>query len=260
MKLVTLPFAELKVRRDARSHIAVEFARGNKWSEFLAFEPSGLQKFREPTERFEESLYRTVDLTLERAALALIKSLLKAYLPADGVSHIIMEIFKMAATNNTNYDKLDNKPLLETYNRLAATAGKTQLKAFKEGKAKLIAKIEALSATLVAPTPQQVENKVATQAKAEVRLAGLAKAPKAEKAAPAEKAVKAPKAAKVAAPKKDGPPRVQGIGAFCVELLLKGKTNEEVVAAAIKKFEGAKTSASSVAWYRNKLKNEGKLK
>ena len=133
MKLVTLPFAELKVRRDARSHIAVEFSRGNKWSEFLAFEPSGLQKFREPTEKFEDRFYRTVDLTLERAALALIKSLIKAYLPADGVSHIIMEIFKMAATNNTDYNKLDNKALLEVYNKLATAVGKSQLKAFKEG-------------------------------------------------------------------------------------------------------------------------------
>lgn len=89
----------------------------------------------------------------------------------------------------------------------------------------------------------------------------------AAKAAPAKKA--AAKPVHVHARKTDKPvkkadkgeskPRGTGIGAYCIELLLKGKSNEETAAAARDKF-GSNTSASSVAWYRNKLKNEGKLK
>jgi hypothetical protein len=45
-----------------------------------------------------------------------------------------------------------------------------------------------------------------------------------------------------------------------MELILKGKSNEDVLAAVAKQFEGAKTSAASIAWYRNKLKSEGQLK
>lgn len=52
----------------------------------------------------------------------------------------------------------------------------------------------------------------------------------------------------------------ESIGGICCDLLLKGKSTEEILAAVLKKFPDASTSASSIAWYRNKLKKEGKLK
>lgn len=58
--------------------------------------------------------------------------------------------------------------------------------------------------------------------------------------------------------KGESKPRGTGIGAYCIELLLKGKSNEETAAMARDKF-GSSTSTSSVAWYRSKLKSEGKL-
>jgi chemotaxis protein histidine kinase CheA len=70
------------------------------------------------------------------------------------------------------------------------------------------------------------------------------------------------KAAKKVAAKKAEPSaggRGQGIGAFCKDLILKGKSNEEVLVAVKKQFPTACTSAASVAWYRNKLSSEGKL-
>jgi len=48
------------------------------------------------------------------------------------------------------------------------------------------------------------------------------------------------------------------IGALCRELIMKGKTNPEVLAAVLKKFPKAKTTVNSVNWYRNDLRKSGK--
>lgn len=279
MAAVNLPLTALCVRRDHNARVCLEFYRGNKWSEYLAFEPTGLQKFREPTVKFEARFNKAVDIPLERAALAFLHSLNGAYLPGDGVAEILLEIFTMSKTDGTNdLSKLDTKALLAYYNELAAAANKPELKAFKEGKNKLLAKIEALQADVKKPTAKQAEAKAASTAKAEKRLEGLAdlKAKKAADAAakktakpakpakPAKVEKPAPKvatksAAKPAKASSDKQPRGQGIGAFCMDLIVKGKTNEEVLGAVKAKFPNASTSASSVAWYRNKLKSEGKL-
>lgn len=84
------------------------------------------------------------------------------------------------------------------------------------------------------------------------------KSPAAKKPAAKAKAAPAKKPAAKAKAETEKKPRGQGIGAFCCELIAKGKSNEEVAEAAQKKF-GSKTSASSVAWYRNKMRAEGKL-
>lgn len=272
MAAVNLTLAALCVRRDHNARVCLEFYRGNKWSEYLAFEPTGLQKFREPTAKFEARFNHTVDTPLERAALAFLHSLNGAYLPGDGVAEILLEVYTMSKTDGTNdLSKLDTKALLAYYNELATAAGKAELKAFKEGKAKLLAKIEALQADVKKPTAKQAKAKAASTAKAEKRLEGLAdlKAKKASDAAkksakpakaekPALKAAAKP-ATKSAKASSDKQPRGQGIGAFCMDLIVKGKTNEEVLDAVKAKFPNASTSASSVAWYRNKLKSEGKL-
>jgi hypothetical protein len=96
----------------------------------------------------------------------------------------------------------------------------------------------------------------AADAKAAKNLANkiAASKPEPKKAGkPAAKAASKPMA-KPAASK----PRGQGIGAFCMDLIIKKKSNEEVLAAVAKQFPGASTSNSCINWYRNKLKKEGK--
>jgi len=70
---------------------------------------------------------------------------------------------------------------------------------------------------------------------------------------------KAKPKAEVATTTKTGKPRAEGVGTFCERLILEGKSNEEVLAAAKKQFPDKNPSPSSVNWYRNKLKREGKL-
>ena len=50
-----------------------------------------------------------------------------------------------------------------------------------------------------------------------------------------------------------------GIGAYINGLLMSGKPNEEVLKLTLRTFPSARTSAATVAWYKSKLKKEGKL-
>lgn len=50
----------------------------------------------------------------------------------------------------------------------------------------------------------------------------------------------------------------EGVGALAVKLLLEGKTNEEALAAVKRAFPKSSVSASSIAWYRNKLRSDGR--
>lgn len=66
--------------------------------------------------------------------------------------------------------------------------------------------------------------------------------------------------AKKAKNKVGGGIKKPGSGARIREMLLKGVETEEIVKAIHKEFAGAKTSASTVAWYKNDLRKKGLLK
>lgn len=138
--------------------------------------------------------------------------------------------------------------------RLAGLAGLKEQKA-EEAQLKREKKAEKAKSTT---TPKEAAMATKEVSKSKKTAAKAVPAKKVTKPAPAKKAAaKATPVKKV--DKSESKPRGTGIGAFCIELLLKGKSNEETASAARDKF-GSSTSASSVAWYRNKLKNEGKLK
>jgi murein DD-endopeptidase MepM/ murein hydrolase activator NlpD len=204
-----------------------------------------------------------------------------------------MEMFNMAITNGSgDLESLSQAQLTEHYNQLAAAAERPLVKSFKD-KATAIKRIGALQDDASEPNEAQkraaaerdakeahandnafnkhLAAKRAAKSVAEKPVAEkpvVADAPKAAakgKSAAAKKATakkaeaKQPAAKKAAKSEGEKKPRGQGIGAYACEAILKGKSNEEVVAIVLKKFPDASTSASSVAWYRNKLKNEGKL-
>jgi len=107
------------------------------------------------------------------------------------------------------------------------------------------------------------------KARAAKKKSGVARsADEVKKAAKAAtKAAKTKPAAKSEKPASNGKGRGsagggkgKGIGAFCSDLLLKNKTTEQILAAVKEKYPDAKTSPASIAWYRNKLREEGKLK
>ncbi|MFA6064043.1 MAG: hypothetical protein WC736_15750 [Gallionella sp.] len=284
---VNIASKDLKLRMEYHSHVALEYNRGTKWSEFIYFDPSGPRKERLLTSTFERDYYRVSEVEAGRAALSFLQAHKRAFIPDAGVFEIIMEVYITSKTEGKkDLSTLSAGELVVVYNELAEAVGKQAIKTpYKGSKKDLLTRIEALRAEAAQPTPQQEAAAASNAAKAEDRLAGLNDL-KAEKAAAkaaktsttkentmatAKKATpkKTAPAAKKAAPKKAAPaakkattakkaaaPKKQGIGAYCTELIRNGKTNEEVLAAVKRKFPDANTSAASVSWYRNKLKDE----
>lgn len=78
-----------------------------------------------------------------------------------------------------------------------------------------------------------------------------------KKAAP-----KKPAAGKKAAPAEKKAPsgRKPGTGALITEMLLAGKDNDAILEKVRTQFPDSAANASTVSWYRSKLKKEGKLK
>jgi hypothetical protein len=138
-------------------------------------------------------------------------------------------------------------------------------------------KAEAAPATAAAPQSSDECNLKAAAASAtaaeqdklgiamEEAKARARKRRKAKIAASQPKTAEAPKKPEKPAAKKPvnpGRPAKKaggGIGGLVSDLLVKKKSNEEILAAVKKDFPSARTSAASIAWYRSKLREEGKL-
>ena len=282
MSSINLPLADLKLRHDHEHHMAMEFYRGEKWSEYVALSPEGPQKFREPAVKFDNRfIHEDSAIPLRMGSLSFLRAAHRAYLPGDGIFEILMEVYIMAATTGKELTKMTADELLEVYNELASIVGKPKLNSFKNGKMILVAKIGELKELAGQPTKEQAEAKAVKLASAEKRLEKIVaaderktkaknkdapgkpvpvKAPKKVAAKPAVKPAAKPaaKPAVKAKPVSDKPKK-KGIGAFCEALILKKKSNEEVLEAVGKEFPDASTSDSSISWYRNKLRKEGKL-
>jgi hypothetical protein len=291
MMHVNLGLDQMAARLSHDRRVAVPFYRDDRKVALLQFTPSGPVARELPSHSFDENYKTLVDQPVERVALTLIGATRTCYLPGSRVMPILMEIFNMSQTNGTgDLNSLSQADLTETYNKLAAAANKPTVKSFKD-KATAVKRIQALQDEVAEPSAAQKEAaaKAAAEAgqgqkasdaparvKANENVAASEKRAKdsasiaaskaafaAAKKVPAKKAgakpaAKAP-AKKAAAQKPEAgekKPRGSGIGALCMELIGKGKSNEEVLAAVKAKFPDAATSASSVAWYRNKLKQD----
>lgn len=275
---ITIDFKTHLAKLDHNRHVAFEYCRTGDVVHYLAFQSFGLQKLQLPASEFDARFRQRLLTPVDVVTLHMLRSSRNYdYLPADGVHELLLEIYIMAKTDATgDLNTLDLKGLTSVYNELATALKLPTVKSFKD-KATAKKRVEALRSEAEKPSEKQAANKEAkadASAKAFEKIAESATggkkpaAKKAEKPAPAKKATAAakgkdekfPTAAKKAAAKSNGAkPRGQGIGAYCNELILKGKSNEDVLTAVRTKFPDASTSASSVAWYRNKLKSEGLL-
>ena len=58
---------------------------------------------------------------------------------------------------------------------------------------------------------------------------------------------------------KEVKPRGKGIGARAMELLIEGKSTQEVIDIVKSEIPDANPTPATIAWYKNKLRQEGKL-
>ncbi len=130
-----------------------------------------------------------------------------------------------------NLAEMSLEELVSRYNSLCVAAGKKPRKSFDSKKAALEA-IERLDGEITPPTPAQVK---AAETSTQRRSITMTEENKEVK------------------------PRGKGIGARAMELLLEGKSTQEVIDTVKAEIPDANPTPATIAWYKNKLRQEGKL-
>ena len=130
-----------------------------------------------------------------------------------------------------NISEMTLEELVSRYNSLCVAAGKKPRKSFDSKKAALEA-IEKLDGEITPPTPAQVK---AAETSTQRRSITMTEENKEVK------------------------PRGKGIGARAMELLLEGKSTQEVINTVKAEIPDANPTPATIAWYKNKLRQEGKL-
>lgn len=273
-----LALADMGAVLSHQSRVALPFYRDERRVCYVQFSPKGPELAEMAPIPFDGIYHRKYAEPVLSVASKFLKASLDAYLPDVRAKKTLAEIIIMASTNNTDAASLTVAQLTAAYNEVAAALGKPTVKSFKD-KPTATKRLEAIKAEATALSKSQQEHAdkadqppPADGGDDDAPKAGKRKAAAAKKA-PAAKTSRAAQrdahneakkasAAKKAPAKKasaDAKPRGMGIGAFCCDLLVKGKSNDEVLAAVQAKFPDAKTSSASIAWYRNDLRNKGKL-
>ena len=130
-----------------------------------------------------------------------------------------------------NLAEMSLEELVSRYNSLCVAAGKKPRKSFDSKKAALEA-IERLDGEITPPTPAQVK---AAETSTQRRSITMTEENKEVK------------------------PRGKGIGARAMELLIEGKSTQEVIDIVKSEIPDANPTPATIAWYKNKLRQEGKL-
>jgi hypothetical protein len=212
----------ISIRKNFNSNCALEFARGGKWTKYIAHTCAGPRVHHTRIDSFDQEFKEIPGYDPRIAALRFLDAAKRAYEHDDEVLSTLMEIIMGKPAKEMSVAEL-----VVAYNDLAKTMGKAPRKSFKS-KAEGLKAIETLDAAVKKATPAQKVAEEKKEAVAEKR--------KADK------------------PKTEAKPKGQGVGAFCKDLIGKGRTNQEILTAVQDKFPGAKTSAGCIAYYRNKLK------
>lgn len=161
-------------------------------------------------------------MTVQEAVVSYLCQAKRAYKHNSDVIVTLWEIFMSQCSTEMSLQQL-----VLWYNKLAETAGKPPRKNF-ESKAAALAAIEKLDIMIAQQTPQQEA--------AQTRRSKMSDQDVAEKK-----------------------PRGKGIGARAMELILEGKATQEVIDTIKAEIEGASPTAATIAWYKNKLRADGKL-
>lgn len=182
----------------------------------------GPVKLMAPFVAFKKEWPVVLKITPEEAVVSYLCSAKRACRHDAQIISFLWELFMNQVSNEMSLTQL-----VLWYNKLAVAAGKPERKSF-DSKAAALTAIEKLDTIIASQTPQQDA--------AQTRRNTMSEKDVAEKK-----------------------PRGKGIGARAAELILEGKTNQEVIDTIKAEIEGANPTNATIAWYKNKLRQEGKL-
>lgn len=177
---------------------------------------------REKQEFLREWPKVITQMTVQDAVVSYLCQAKRAYRHNHVTVETLWEIFMSQCSTEMSLQQL-----VLWYNKLAETVGKPPRKNF-ESKAAALTAIEKLDTIIAQQTPQQEA--------AQTRRNTMSEKDVAEKK-----------------------PRGKGIGARAKELILEGKTVAEMIETIQAEIEGANPTAATIAWYKNKLRQEGLL-
>lgn len=189
---------------------------------FITQGKTGPARMMQPKAEFYKEWPRVLDTPVGNAVVSYICAAKRAY-KYDGVLiSYLWEIFMEKCSSDMSL-----ADLLACYNKLALAANQKPRKAF-ESKAAALTAIEKLDIIIAQSTPQQ--------AAAQTRRTTMSDQDVSEKK-----------------------PRGKGIGARAKELILEGLDTAAVIATIQEEIEGANPTPATIAWYKNKLRQEGLL-
>jgi len=187
-----------------------------------------------PVKEFYKEFNKVLGLTPEDAAMSFLKAAKRAYKHNQAViTFLLGEIILKKMQESTLGE------LVLVYNNLCVAAGRKPRKTF-DSKAAALEAIEKLDATLKAPTPEQINSAEQSSRRSKME----------QETAVGENGEVVVVEAK---------PRGKGIGARAMELLIEGKSTQEVIDTVSAEIEGANPTPATIAWYKNKLRKEGKI-
>jgi hypothetical protein len=212
---------EMSIRRSKGGKTCLVLG-GHAIINFITHGKSGLVKTMMPTDKFLKEWNKVLDVSLLDGLTSYICVAKRAHKHDANIIAILWELFMNQYSNEMSLAQL-----VLCYNKLAASVGKPARKSF-DSKAAALAAIEKLDIILSQQTPQQDA--------AQTRRNTMSEKDVAEKK-----------------------PRGKGIGARAKELILEGKTTAEVISTIQEEIEGANPTPATIAWYKNKLRQEGLL-
>lgn len=220
----------MRVLRSRNGKVALETDGGNIIIQFLAITSTGPQ-FDAAERRAFYSEYNTiVKMEVEDALLSFLGAAKRAYYHNSKVIEFLME--RLMSKNFSDMTLLE---LVSVYNKLANSLNKPKRASFNS-KADALAALAKLDELSKQPTPAQLKNQ------------GVKIMTKLDE-----------NGNEVVEQTVEKKPRGKGIGARAMELILEGKSNQEVIDTIREEIEGANPTPATMAWYRNKLRKDGKL-
>lgn len=198
---------------------------GNAMVKILGITANGPKFDMMPRQAFQVEYNAVSAMSVEAALFSFLGVAKRAYRHDQAVVNFLWEQIV-----SKSLSEMSLAELVLVYNSIAKSVGKQPRKSF-ESKSAAMESIAKLDALVKRPTPEQEKAEIVQQSKRSRSMTDNV----------------------------EKKPRGKGIGARACELILEGKSTAEVIETIKAEIEGANPTPATIAWYKNKLRADGKL-
>jgi len=219
-----------EVRRSRHGKAALVVG-GKSILKFIMLDGNGPKFGSADSSEFYSEFNKTLVMTEEAAAISFLKAVKQGFRHNAEVIQFLMKEILMKNLSDLTLDEIVTR-----YNSIAVSAGKKPRKSF-DSKAAGLAALEKLDAEVGVATPAQEQAATTSTQRRSNKM---------------NQQVEGTEVKEVKA-------RGKGIGTRAMELLIEGKSTQEVIDTVKAEIPDANPTGATIAWYKNKLRQEGKL-